>query len=256
MPNEPALPIPTVTDILSIALRKAGIVGIGEAIETTVLNDAFSDANDLLAQWQRNRYLVYHLVDYSKVSTGATSYSVGRGMDFNISPRPDRAESGFFRILNSPNSAFAVDIPMDIIPSMEDYNRIAVKNLGLTTGGVGGSISWRVFYDPAWPVGVLKPWPIAQAALYEIHVTFKETLNRFRTLQDQVNLPPEYSPALKFCLARVLRASYQMPPDTEINHFARRALNAIRLANVAVPTLTMPRAVSGRKRAYDYRGDT
>ena len=256
MPNEPALPIPTVTDILSIALRKSGVVGIGEAIETTVLNDAFSDANDLLAQWQRNRWLIYHLVDYAKISTGAQSYSVGAGQNFNINPRPDRIESAFLRILTNPQGALTVDLPLDVIPSMEDYNRIAVKNLGVTSAGVGGSIAWRIFYDPAWPIGVLRPWPIPQATLYEIHVTFKETLNRFQSLKDIVNLPPEYAPALKFCLARVLRASYQMPADPEINHFARRALNSIRLANVAVPLLTMPRAVSGRRRAYDYRGDT
>ena len=41
-----------------------------------------------------------------------------------------------------------------------------------------------------------------------------------------------------------------------ISKFARRALNAIRLANVAVPTLTMPNAVRNRGRAYDYHSDT
>jgi hypothetical protein len=53
-----------------------------------------------------------------------------------------------------------------------------------------------------------------------------------------------------------LRASYQMPPDLEINALARAALNALRLANQAAPTLTMPYAVQGHNRAYSYQSDS
>lgn len=247
MATEPALTIPNVQTILEIALRKAGIVGIGESIEQPVLNDAFLDANDLLSQWQENRYLVYHLRTIIITSTGAQTYSVGNGQPININPRPDRLESAFIRLLNTaPPSGYPVDIPLDIIPSMEDYNRIAIKNLG--------TIAWRVFYDPGWPNGTLYPWPIPQANIYQLGLTFKEVLTRFQKLQDQVNLPPQYAPALKWCLAEVLRTSYQMPPDPMISKFARRALNAIRLGSTAVPLLTMPAAVTGRYRAWDYRG--
>ncbi len=55
MPNEAPLPVPTALDICTAALLKAGIVGIDEAIEQPVLNQAFFDLNDLLAQGQRNR---------------------------------------------------------------------------------------------------------------------------------------------------------------------------------------------------------
>lgn len=247
MPNEPALPVPNAQTLVEIALRKAGVVGIDEDIEQPVINDAFSDLNDLLAQWQRNRYLIYHLVNYTITSTGAQTYAVGLGQTVNIQPRPDRLESAYLRLVNnSPPGNLPVDIPLDIIPSMENYNQIALKNLG--------TLPWRIFYDPTWPVGTLYPWPVPQATIYQIIVTFKETLARFTSLQHEVNLPPEYAPALKFCLARVLRASYQMPADPEINLMARRALNSIRLANVAVPTLGMPDALKTRRRAYDYHG--
>lgn len=247
MPNEPVEPIPTAGDICSVALRKSGVAGFDEAIEPQMLNDAFADANDLLAQWMRSRYLVYRLVDYAIPSTGAQTYSVGLNQSVNINPRPDRLESAFLRLTNNaPPGNLAVDLPVDIIPSKENYNQIRIKNLG--------TLSRRIFYDPVWPIGVLYPWPVPQASIYEVHVTFKETLARFLNLQQSVNLPPEYSPALKWCLAEVLRASYQLPPDPTITRFARRALNSIRLANVAVPTLTLPAAVSNRQRAYDYHG--
>lgn len=256
MPNEPSINPPTAQALCEQALRKAGIVGIDESIEQPVLNDAFDDLNDLLIQWQRNRYLIWRLATYSFISTGAQTYSVGPGGAVNINPRPDRLESAFLRIVNnSPPGNLPVDLPLNIIPSKEDYNRIVIKNLG--------TLPWRIFYDPGqdppndtgWQMGTLYPWPVPQATIYQIFVTFKEVLNRFPTLQTQMNLPPEYGVALKWCLAEVLRESYQMPPSPQIAKFARRALNAIRLADVAIPTLTMPSAVSNQRRAYDYHSD-
>ncbi len=255
MPNEPALPIATASDLCYSALLKAGVIGIDEVPEQPMLNEAFKDLNDLLVQWQRNRYLVWRLATYSFTSTGAQTYLVGLGQTVNINPRPDRLESAFLRIVNSAPTNLSVDIPMEIISSKEGYNRIPIKSLG--------TIAWRIFYDPGmdppndrgWEVGTLYPWPVPQAGIYQIFVTFKEVLNRFANLQERLNLPPEYGVALKWCLTEVLIASYQMPEQPAVTKFARRALNSIRLANVAVPTLTMPRAVRNRQRAYSYQGD-
>lgn len=256
MPNEAPLPIPSAQDLCTAALLKAGIIGIDEAPEQPILNQAFFDLNDLLAQWQRNRYLIWRLATYSFISTGAQTYLVGEGQTVNINPRPDRLESAFLRIVNnSPPGNLPVDLPLSIIPSKEDYNRIVIKTLG--------TLPWMIFYDPGqeppndtgWQIGTLYPWPVPQPTIYQIFVTFKETLNRFQSLQSKVNLPPEYIAAIKWCLTEVLRTSYQLPSDPNISKLARRALNSIRLANVAVPTLTLPGAVSNRKRAYSYQSD-
>lgn len=255
MPNEVAIPVPNAQAICEFSLRKAGIVGIDEDIEQPVLNDAFADLNDLLVQWQANRYLVWRLATYSFTSTGAQTYTVGPGGTVNISPRPDRLESAFLRITNSAPSNLPVDLPLEIIPAKENYNDIIIKTLG--------TLPWRIFYDPGqeppndkgWQMGTLYPWPVPQASIYQIFVTFKEVLNRFASLKDPLNLPPEYGPALKWCLAEVLRESYQMPPSSQITKFARRALNVIRLRNTAIPTLRMPAAVKNRRRAYSYQAD-
>lgn len=248
VPEEPALPVNNVQQLLTNALTDAGVIGIDEAIEQPVLNRAFTQANWLLAQWARKRWLVYRIQDYSFVSTGAQTYSVGLKQIVDINPRPDRLEYAFLRFLNSTPNNLPVDIPIEIIQSHEDYSRITVKNIG--------SIAWRIFYDPVWPVGLLFPWPIPQAGLYELHVGFKVVLPRFASVQDKINFPPEYEVALNWCLARRLRASYQMPADPTIDSLARDALNTLRLANTAVGVLRMPRALRNRNRAYDWRGDT
>lgn len=243
-----ALPvIPNAQTIISTALRKAGVVGIDESIEQPILNDALDDANDFLAQINHERSLVYVLKDYAFVSTGAMDYTVGAGQDFDINPRPDRIESAFLRQVQ-PSESQLIDWPLEIIPSRENYNQITLKSLG--------TFAWSVFYESSFPIARVKPWPVPQASIYELHLTFKQTLQRFGSLQDQVNLPPEYVPALKWNLAKWYRASYQMPEDEAINKLARRSLNIIRLANAQVPTLSMPTAVlKNSGRSYNYKSD-
>ena len=253
VPAEGVIPVDTCQALLTNALMDGGIVGIDEAVEQPILNRAFTQANWLLAQWARKRWLVYRIQDYSFVSSGALTYPVGaigaNVVGINISPRPDRLEYAFLRFLNSPpGNNLNVDIPLNIIQSHEDYSRITVKNIG--------TLPWRIFYDPEWPVGVLRPWPIPQASIYEIHCGFKVVLPRFTSLQQPINFPPEYEAALNWTLARRLRVSYQMPADPTIDSLARDALNTIRIANTAVGTLRMPMFLRGRNRAYDYRGDT
>jgi hypothetical protein len=157
-------------------------------------------------------------------------------------------EYAFLRFLNNPPGGnLAVDIPIEIIQSHEDYSRITVKNIG--------TIAWRIFYDPVWPVGVLLPWPVPQSSIYEIHVGFKVVLPRFDAIQQPINFPPEYEAALNWCLARRFRASYQLPPDPSVDSLARDALNTIRLANTAMGVLRMPAFLRNRGRAYSYQSD-
>jgi hypothetical protein len=256
VPAEGALPIDSCQALISNALVDAGIVGIDEQIEPAHLNRAFIQVNWLLAQWARKRWLVYRLQEYSFISTGIggpdNPYKVGRGAIVNMNPRPDRLEYAYVRFLQNTGapSQFPVDITLDILPSHEDYALILVKDIG--------TVPRVAFYDPVWPVGELHFWPIPQASIYELHVGFKVVLPRFQSLKDPLGLPPEYESALNWALARRLRASYQMPEDPTINSLARDALNAIRLANVAVPTLRMPGFLRNRGtgRAYDWRGDS
>lgn len=61
----------------------------------------------------------------SFAATGAQSYTVGAGQSINIT-RPDRIEAAFVRLVNGTQ---AVDYPLDLLGSREDYNKIALKGL-------------------------------------------------------------------------------------------------------------------------------
>src|ERR1700678_1434432 len=94
----PQAPVPsTVGVLMTDALVTAGIVGVDESIEKAIEQKALNIGNRMLAQWQHERYMVFQLVDYGVVSTGANYYSVGLGQPFNINPPPDRLEYAFLR---------------------------------------------------------------------------------------------------------------------------------------------------------------
>lgn len=221
----------TPREIINAALKKAGVLGVGQSALAEDTNDAYNDLQDMLGQWQRKRWLIWHLVDYAYMGTGAVSYTVGPGGQFPISPRPDRIESAFFRqiIQSQPNQ---IDYPLEIIEAREDYNLISLKQLQ--------TFPQYLFYDSAFPTGLAYPWPLIQANLYELHLTVKETLSQFTSLSQTISLPLEYFAALKFNLAIRLRQAYQLPPDPALIGLAKDALNVIRNANVQISRLRIP----------------
>lgn len=244
-------PAINVTQLLTDALMDAGVVGIDEAIENPMLNRAFRAANNFIAETNRSRYMLFYLRTYGVTSTGAESYSVGNGQQFDTGQsRPDRIEFAVLRQNSSagPNSG-PFDWPLQIIPAAENYQAIRLKQLG--------TFSRAIFLETSWPVGYVKPWPIPQAGIYEVRVTFKELLMLFPNLQFQLAMPPEYQSYLQYGLAKRFRSNYQLPPDAELNAMAAQAKNSIRLANVQVPILSMPRGLpGGNSSAYNYRSDT
>ena len=234
--------ITTPNDLIALALRDGGIVGVGQTAKAEDMNDALNRLNAMIAQWRRKRWLVYRLVSTSKVSTGATSYTVAVGGDFNVA-RPDKLESAFLRMENvSPK----VDYPLQILQAREDYNQIRVK--GLT------AFPSHVFYDPAYPTGVLYPWPVPSATIYSVHISTKEALAAFASLAASINLPEEYHAALLYNLAVRLRIAYRLPADEGLIGLAKDALNVIRESNTQIAQLRMPGPLK-RGGGYDVYSD-
>lgn len=236
----------TARDIVTAALKKVGVVGVGQPISADDANDAFTDMNDMLAQWTRKRWLVFHEVDVAFLSTGAQSYTVGPSGNFNVTARPARLEAAFVRQI--PSSGAQPDLPLRILEAREDYNRVTLK----TQTGFPAAI----FYDAAYPLGAVYPVPVPTTGIYEIHLTLKDVLSGFATLNTVVNLPPEYNAALKWNLAIRTHASYPgNPVMPEVVALARDSLNVIRNANAQVPELRMPPGLVRRGGRYNIYTD-
>jgi hypothetical protein len=210
----------TAQDICISALKKAGITGVGQAASALDINDAFLDLQDMLAQWQRQRWLIWTLTDTAFTAngsgTGASPFTVGIGGNFNVA-RPDRIEAAYFRqLITAGNNP--VDYPLDLLESYEDYaTMIALKSL----------VAFPTFvcYRPDYPTGKLFVYPAPTANIYEIHILTKSLLNQFVSLTDSVLMPPEYTAALKWNLTVRLIASYDLPDRPTIVTLAKEALN-------------------------------
>ena len=154
------------------------------------------------------------------------------------SVRPAKLESAFLRQL-VPAAPNQIDYPLQILQSMEDYNRIELKSLE--------SFSGCAFLDPGYPLGTLYAWPVAQSGLYAIYATVRQQLpTSFATLATAVNLPFEYYQAIVSNLAMILRGTFQIPsfPGDPLPGQAKGSLSCLRGSNTAIGRLSMPTALT------------
>lgn len=234
--------VKTPRDIIVLAFKDSGIYGVAQTPLAEDVNDAFMRLNMMMAQWNRKRYLIYQLVDTAFTSTGSQSYSVAVGGDFNVA-RPDRIETAYFRQLNTGTP---VDFPLEQLQSMEDYSRVALKELT--------AFSKYFFYNPTHPIGRFYPWPITQASIYELHILTKQVISQFSSLAQTINLPDEYLAAIFYNLCLRLRPAYGKQPDATVTAMAKDGLNVIRGTAAAIPRLRMPTGLT-KASSYDIYGD-
>ncbi len=236
-----AFPAVTVQTLITMALKAIGAIGEGQTARPSEIQDAFNALVMMIGSWQQRRWTIYQTIDVSLPSTGAESYTIGPGADFNV-PRPTRIESGFFRQI--PIGGTPVDRIMDVIQSREDYNRIPVKEIA--------AFPRYVFYDAGFPTGTLNFWPVPLAGIYQIHLTVVAQLQAFSTVNDVISLPPEYAEALWTNLAVRLGVLWRLPVDQDVKDLARSAFNTMTVANAQVPRLHLPAQLVGRGRYNIY----
>lgn len=231
--------------MILLSLKEAGIIGVGQMAGPEDMKDALTRLNWMIAQWRRKRWLVYRLKTLECPSTGAQSYTVGPGGDYDTPIRPPRIESAFLR-QDTPSYPNQLDYPLEILTSREDYNRIPLKALA--------SFPQYVWYDNAYPMGVLYPWPVPQASLYSVHISVLDELVQITDINDDLVLPEEYYAAINTNLAIILRDAYDLPAKPVLIARAKDALNVIKGSNAQIARLGMPDGL-GRPGVYNILTD-
>lgn len=237
-------PLPTTPrDIINLALKTANVVGVGQSSLPEDINDCFNMLNMMIAQWQRRRYMIYNLQTISITATGATSYTIGTGQQFNIA-RPAKIEAAFIRMQGG--STLPVDYPLQVLRAKEDYDRISIKTLN--------AFPQYVFYDSAFPVGNVFVWPVPNNQ-YQIFLTVMTQLQAFQNLSETIVMPNEYLDALQWNLADRILTIYGLPENPKITRYAEVSMRAIMEVNSQIPFLHMPVALRGKSGAYNIYGD-
>ncbi|WLE58388.1 hypothetical protein GIY62_14760 [Burkholderia plantarii] len=230
----------TAVDIITLALKDLGALGVGQSISPDDTMDALATLNMMLGQWQGERLSVYHLVDTAIQSTGAQAYAVGPGGDFNV-PWVYEINAAYARLSNG--TAQPIDYPITVIKAREEYSRIALKQLA--------SFPTFAFYDSAWPIGSLILYPIPNNT-FELHIVTLQPLPQFVTPADDINLPPQYMAAIRYGLACYAAPSYQLEPTAALVRLAMNAKRVVKRMNVQIQQMSMPRGLSSKQRYNIY----
>ena len=233
----------TLGDICRASLKECGAVGVGQTPLAEDINDAWARLQWMLMQWERKRWLVYHLVDLVKLSNGAQSYSVGPGGDFDSGPnsmRPGRLSYFFTRQLQGAQNS--VDYYLDILNSQEDYARITLKGLIAGPGEVA-------YLDTTWPQARIYVWPIPQPFIYELHAgVYMQLQIQFATPATVFDIPFEYYNCMMMNLAVRLRPKYRLGtyPGDPLPGMAKDSLAVLRAGNTQIMRLRMPNTIKRR----------
>ncbi len=155
----------TARDIITLAMKEAGVLGVGQTLLSEDINDGLTYLRRMLSLWQRKRWLVPMLYDLSVIGNGLKSNKIGPGQYWNA-PRPDKIAAAY--IVQRNTGSTPVSIGCRILSAYEDYATIAVKELA--------SLPYLVFYDGAYPYGNVYFWPIPNSQ-YELHLVLKGPVN-------------------------------------------------------------------------------
>jgi len=187
--------------------------------------------------------MVYNLKTVSITATGATSYTIGLGQQFNTE-RPAKIEAAFIRMQGGSN--LPVDYPLQVLRAKEDYDRISIKTLN--------AFPQYVFYDSTFPVGNVFVWPVPNNQ-YQIFLTVMTQLQAFQNLSEVIVMPAEYLDAMQWNLADRILTIYGLPENPKITRYAEVSMRAIMENNSQIPLLHMPVALRGKSGAYNIYGD-
>ncbi len=155
----------TARDIITLALKESGVVGVGQTPLSEDMNDSFTLLKQMWAQWQKRRWMVPALEDIQMPGNGEKSNTIGTGGYWDIQRPVDIKGAYFLQTTQVGGSPFSFALRK--IFSYEDYIRITLKEL----------TTWPMafFYDAAWPLGNVFVWPIPNAQ-YEIHLLVEKQL--------------------------------------------------------------------------------
>ena len=153
----------TARDVITLAMKEAGVLGVGQSLLAEDINDGFKLLNNMLAQWQKRRWLVPNLMDISAIGNSQISNLIGPGQYYN-SARPDKIQAAYFKQITGQAGSNQVSYMLRQITSYENYAAVQLKNL----------TTWPTcfFYDAAFPYGNVFVWPIPDQT-YEIHLIVK-----------------------------------------------------------------------------------
>lgn len=202
--------------------------------------DMLEALNLMLQEWATG-HLGLHQVTRENftISSGTAEYTIGSGQTFDTS-LPIKIHRAFVRQSN-------VDYPVEIY-SAADYARQTLKSTVQTR-------PWKLYFERGASSGTILLYPVPDQN-YSLHLYSYKPLATYTSVSDDLGLPPEYEPAIKYNLAIDIAPEFGANLDQSIVARATQNIRSLkRLHSQPVPkTSTGIFGVRGQK--YDINGDT
>lgn len=202
----------TVRQLVNGAARLINVVQQNEALSGDNLDTALYALNSMVDSWSNNRLMIYSIKEYVFPLTGAPSYTLGAGGDWDV-PRPMKIETAYARL--QPGSPQELDIAMQPLTVLQ-YAGIAVKNTPST-------FPFAYYDNNNYPLRTVELFPIPTGPA-SIVLWLREPLLDLTNLDAEINYPPGYERAFRFNLAIELAPEFGKSCSSEV---IARANNSI-----------------------------
>lgn len=225
--------------IINQAARKIGVVGRGQALSAEEATDALEALNDILSTFSAETGPIYAITSETFSLTGATSYTIGSGGNFNTA-RPVDITSLY---ITSGDTDYTVDQI-----SQAEYAGIGSKD---TVG-----IAQVFYYQNNAPLGTIYLYP-APAAGYSVTIASRKAITTFANLTTDYDMPEGFKSMLVYALAVHLSPEYEKPVTMDLLRMARETKQAVEtsIRRNNYPTSEVDVSVMGGESFNIYTGD-
>jgi hypothetical protein len=220
----------TVSDLVTLALRDANVIGEGDTASGDQMQDALATLNQMLAVWAVENTYVYAQQEVSFTPTGATSYTVGSGANVSM-VRPSKIDGAFWR-------DGGIDYPITMLDTFEQWEAIPQK----TQAGE----PLLAFYLPSVTTGTLYLYP--QPSTGAVHMIAQATIPTDYESADTITLPAEYLLPVRMNLYVLLAGMHGAPLKPALAKAADLSLKTLKRSNLRIQPLTMPGGIPGNGR--------
>ncbi len=182
----------TALQLVTSSLRKLGAVAAGESPDADEQSDALAALNQIVESWNLKGLALFRRENAAyTLAPSQQAYSVGSGADFD-GARPITLHSAFV-------TRGGIDYPLAVL-TQEQWNDILQKS-------TQSEIPEGVYYEPTFPDGTLRFWPVPLEAL-TVTLAIDMQLAAVADINDALSFPPGYERALLYALAVDLAPEY------------------------------------------------
>jgi len=219
----------TARRIISRSMRLIQVLAAGETARAAEAADAMEALNAMLASWSASNLIVpYMVTETLQVSASPVVLSV----------RP-------VRIVGAWVNDGSQDVLLTIV-SQADY-------LSITDKSRSGLPAYAMA-DDAYPIGSIYLYPVPDKP-YALTLQRWDALAQIGQLDDEIELPGEYTEALAANLAVRLAPEYGTSVSAEVSAMASTALDLVRGLN-AQPVATLAVSIQSTSTRYGYGVDS